>query len=77
MALSDGKSLDPHSKDVEAALDKVLAAVKKAGKIPGLYCANAERAVATAKRGFKFLAVGSDIAFLRAGTAEQIKVLKG
>ena len=49
----------------------------KAGKIAGLYCANAERAVACAKRGVRFLAVGSDLGFLRAGTAAQIKVLKG
>lgn len=77
MALTDGKTLDPHSTQVEAALDKVLAAAHKAGKIPALYCANAERAVTTARRGFRFLAVGSDIAFLRAGTAEQVKKLKG
>jgi 4-hydroxy-2-oxoheptanedioate aldolase len=77
LALTDGKTLDPHSPAVDKELDRVLAACAKAKKIPGLYCANAERAVATAKRGFKFLAVGSDTAFVRAGAAEQIKVLKG
>lgn len=77
IALTDGTTLDPHSQEVEAALEKVLAAAKKAGKIAGLYCANAERAMATAKRGFRFLAVGSDLAFLRAGTAAQVKGLKG
>ena len=49
----------------------------KAGKIAGLYCANAERAVACAKRGIRFLAVGSDLGFLRAGAAAQLKTLKG
>ncbi|AMN43223.1 HpcH/HpaI aldolase family protein [Rhodoplanes sp. Z2-YC6860] len=75
--LSDGKDLDPHSPAVEAALDRIIAACRKAGKIAGLYCLNAERAVACAKRGMRFLAVGSDLTFLRAGTAAQIKVLKG
>jgi len=77
IGLTDGAELDPHSPTVEAALDKLVAACRKAGKIAGLYCANAERAVATAKRGFRFLAVGSDLGFLRAGTAAQLKVLKG
>ncbi len=77
ITLSDGAVLDPHSKDVEAALDKIVAAAKKAGKFAGLYCIDAERAVAFAKRGFAFLAVGSDLGFLRAGIAPQVKTLKG
>jgi len=76
IALSDGTLLDPHSPAVEAELDKVVAAARMASKIPGLYCANAARAVACAKRGFRFLAVGSDLAFLRAGTAGELKTLK-
>jgi 4-hydroxy-2-oxoheptanedioate aldolase len=77
IGLTDGAELDAHSATVEAALDKLVAACRKAGKIAGLYCANAERAVACAKRGFRFLAVGSDLGFLRAGAAAQLKVLKG
>ena len=61
IALTDGAELDPHSDTVEAALDKIIAAANKAGKIAGLYCVNAERAVACAKRGIRFLAVGSDL----------------
>jgi len=77
IGLTDGASLDPHSDVVEKALDRIVAAATKAGKIAGLYCANAERAVACAKRGVRFLAVGSDLAFLRAGTAAQVKTLRG
>jgi len=77
IGLTDGAELDPHSSTVEAALDKLVAACRQAGKVAGLYCANAERAAACAKRGFRFLAVGSDLAFLRAGAASQLKVLKG
>jgi 4-hydroxy-2-oxoheptanedioate aldolase len=77
IALSDGTTLDPHSASVDDALERIAAAAKQAGKIAGLYCINAERALACAKRGFRFLAVGSDQAFLRAGTAAQLKVLRG
>ncbi len=77
IGLSDAAEFDPHSPAVEAALDKIVAAANRAGKITGLYCANAQRAVACAKRGIRFLAVGSDLGFLRAGAAAELKVLKG
>ena len=74
-SLSNGTSLDPHSAAVEAALEKVLAACDRHKKIPGLFCRDAERATQKAKAGFKFLTVGTDITFLRAGTAAQLKAL--
>jgi 4-hydroxy-2-oxoheptanedioate aldolase len=77
IGLSNGAELDPHSATVDAALDKIVAAASRAGKVAGLYCANAQRAAACAKRGVRFLAVGSDLAFLRAGAAAELKVLKG
>ena len=75
ITLSGGAVLDPHSADVERALDRIVAAAQKAGKVPGAYCQNAERAATLAARGFRFLAVGSDLQFLREGTAGQVKVL--
>lgn len=76
IALSDGKALDPLSRDVERELDRMVAAAAAAGKIPGVFCHTAERAAALAKRGVRFLAVMSDIAMLRAGAAAALKVLK-
>ena len=77
IALTDGKTLDPLSKDVDRELDRILAAAQRAKKIPGAYCHSAERAAALAKRGVKFLAVMSDLAMLRAGAAAALKLLKG
>lgn len=77
IALSDGAEVDPHARDVEAALDVIVAAAAKAGKLAGIYCANAERALACARRGFRFHAIGSDLGFLRTGIAPQVKALKG
>ena len=76
LALSDGKTLDPHSGDVNAAVDQIAAAAKKAGKIAGAYAANAERANELAARGYRFLGIASDTAFVRAGTAATFKALK-
>ena len=77
IALTEGAGLDPHSPAVESMLERIAAVGEKTKKIPGLYCATAERANACAKRGFRFFAIGSDLGFLRAGTAAQVKALKG
>jgi 4-hydroxy-2-oxoheptanedioate aldolase len=77
IALSDGKSLDPLSKEVDRELDRIVAATQRAGKVAGAYCHTPDRAAALAKRGVRFLAVMSDLAFLRAGITAAMKVLKG
>ena len=67
-SLSAGKAQDINAPEVDKAIDKICAAAIKAGKIPGIYCRDAERALAMTKRGFKFLTVGSDQAWCaRAG----------
>jgi len=76
-ALSGGRAQDVQAPEVERAIDQIGAAAKKAGKISGIYCANAERALAMAKRGFRFITVGSDLGILREGAAAQLKALKG
>ena len=52
VTLTNGAEIEPHSAKVEAALDKIIAAAQKAGKIAGLYCVNAERAVAWRSAAF-------------------------
>jgi 4-hydroxy-2-oxoheptanedioate aldolase len=77
ITLSKGAALDPHSGDVEAAVDRIAAAAKKAGKYAGIFCADAARAVACSRRGYQLMAVMSDMGMLRGGIAAQMKVLKG
>lgn len=76
-ALSDGKAQDIQVPEVERAIDQICQAATKAGKIPGIYCRDPERALAMAKRGFRFIAVGSDHGIVREGAAAQLKTLKG
>ena len=76
-SLSAGKAQDVQAPEVERAIDQIGAAANKAGKIAGIYCTNAERALAMAKRGFRFVTVGGDVGYLRDGLAAQLKALKG
>ena len=75
--MSGGKAQDVQAPEVERAIDQICQAAKKAGKIPGIYCRDAERALAMAKRGFRFITIGSDLGMLRDGAAAQVKALKG
>jgi 4-hydroxy-2-oxoheptanedioate aldolase len=76
-ALSAGAAQDTQAPQVEQAVDRICAAAKKAGIIPGIYCRDAESALAMAKRGFRFVVAGNDSTTLRAATVAQLKVLKG
>jgi len=76
-SLSAGKAQDILAPEVERAIDVICEAAVKAGKIPGIYCRDASRALAMARRGFRYITVGSDLGFLRDGTAAQLKTLKG
>jgi len=77
IALSEGRSLDPLSKELDSEIDRIVAAARKAGKIPGAYCHSAQRAAALAKRGMRFIAVASDMGFLRAGARASLDALQG
>jgi 4-hydroxy-2-oxoheptanedioate aldolase len=77
IALSNGRNVDPMAGEVDRQIDRIVAAASTAGKVMGAYCHTAERAVALAKRGIKFLAVGSDMGFLRAGAASVLKMVAG
>jgi 4-hydroxy-2-oxoheptanedioate aldolase len=76
-ALSAGTAQDIQAPEVERAIDRICAAAVKAGKIPGIYCRDAEGALAMAKRGFRFVSVGSDASMLRESAAAALKKLKG
>jgi 4-hydroxy-2-oxoheptanedioate aldolase len=74
-SLSAGRAQDITAPEVERAIDEIGAAAEKAGKIPGIYCRDAARALAMAKRGFRFIAVASDLGIVREGTAAIVKAL--
>jgi 4-hydroxy-2-oxoheptanedioate aldolase len=75
-ALSAGRAQDVTAPEVERAIDRICAAAKEAGKIAGIYCRDAARALAMAKRGFQFITVGTDFGVLRDGAAAIAGALK-
>ena len=76
-ALSNGTAQDIDAPEVDDAIEAIGEAARKAGKIPGIYCRDPERALAMAKRGFRFLSVGSDLGLVRDGAVAQVKALRG
>jgi 4-hydroxy-2-oxoheptanedioate aldolase len=76
IALAQGRSVDPDSPKVNDALGTIADAANNAGKIAGIFCHASKRAPALAKRGFRFIAAGTDIGFLRAGLAASRRDLK-
>ena len=76
-ALSAGRSQDFTAPEVERAIDEICNAASKAGKIPGIYCSDPKRARAMSQRGFRYIAVGSDLGLLRASAAGVLKALQG
>src|SRR6476646_4376300 len=76
-ALSAGTAQDVQAPQVEQAIDRICAAARKSGQIPGIYCRDAEGAVAMARRGYGFIIAGNDQTTLREAAAAQLKTLKG
>ncbi len=71
VSLSDGQEANPSHPAVGAAIDKVLSLCAKHRKIPAIFAASGEQAADYARRGFKFVCIGTDMGMLR-GVAEQI-----
>lgn len=67
IALSEGRTLDPASAEVEEALDYALSRIRDAGKLAGIYASSGARAAELARKGFHMVSIASDTALLRAG----------
>ncbi len=67
LSASLGHLGDPFHPEVQTAIDRVLAAVRNAGKPAGIFALNPEDARRRLAQGFQFVAVGSDIDLLASG----------
>jgi 4-hydroxy-2-oxoheptanedioate aldolase len=75
LTLSNGAVQNPALPEVNSALDVIADVAKKNGKIAGVHCSTADRAVELSRRGYRFLGVANDLALLSAGSAAALKVL--
>ncbi len=76
ITLTQGAVLNLTSAEVEKALDHALSRAKTAGKIAGAYAPTGERAAEFVRRGFDFVALGSDTAFLRTAAQAALKAAR-
>lgn len=63
-------------REVLAAVDEVVAACRRHGKISGSACLGMANAADLAGRGVQFIAQGSDVAFLRTRAAQEVEQLR-
>ncbi len=69
IALTDGDRADTRDPILDAALERIVAAARGAGKIAGIFGGPAERAKAFRAKGFSFVTVGFDSMYVAAGVA--------
>ena len=76
LALSMGRPPRQNSDDavVMAAVDRILAAAKKAGLAAGMHCTGPDYALAMIAKGFDLVTVTSDETLLAAGKAVRAKI---
>jgi 4-hydroxy-2-oxoheptanedioate aldolase len=60
-----------------AAIEKAVKAIKKAGKVPGIYAGTVENAKRYVGLGFQFIAYSSDVGMMVNAARETAKALKG
>jgi 4-hydroxy-2-oxoheptanedioate aldolase len=73
IALSNGAGIDRLSADTLLAMDKVAAACKRNGLVPGAFAGTPEIMKTYIAKGFNFLAAVVDVDLLRAGADVAIK----
>ena len=77
ISITRGRHVDPTHPPVVAAIEKVLLQALRHNKLAGIFAGNAALAHEYAYRGFKFVAMGSDLGFLRAGADQALAGAKG
>ena len=60
-----------------SALEKVVAACEKSGKVAGILAFSPEAAVEYKKLGFKFIAISGDSTFLASAITSALEIAKG
>ena len=67
VTLSDGTRIAPFDGNLDGPLRRIVERALAAGKIPGVYAANPDRARQLRELGFRLIAIGSDASYLTNG----------
>jgi 4-hydroxy-2-oxoheptanedioate aldolase len=77
IALANGGTVEPRGPAVEAALTRIVAAAKAAGKFAGLFCFDGVQAKAARARGIAFTSISTDALLLRAAARTELEKARG
>ncbi len=77
ISLSGGTTVDHASEAVDAALSRVEASARAAGKFSGLFCFSGRKAAAMAARGFSLITIATDIMLMRQAAREELSIARG
>jgi 4-hydroxy-2-oxoheptanedioate aldolase len=73
-----GRRTASQDRDLDAALDRVVEACRRAGRVAGLHCPDGEAAARAVERGFRMVTVTSDVGLMSgAGRAELERARSG
>jgi 4-hydroxy-2-oxoheptanedioate aldolase len=64
LSLSNGAGVDPNGDGTAEVCAMIAKKAEKAGKIPGVFCLNADKVKEAVQQGFKLITYGIDIGFL-------------
>ncbi|WP_137390511.1 HpcH/HpaI aldolase family protein [Rhodoligotrophos defluvii] len=77
ISMTQGRTYEPDGEpDVLEAMREVVAVAKAHGLCPGIFTPNAQQAALRIAYGFRFVTVGSDLAFMAAGSASALNTLR-
>lgn len=76
VTLSDGARIAPDADDLDPVIRRICEAAEKAGKIAGAFTANSRRAKICRDLGCRFIALGSDYAYIAGGAAAMLAPLR-
>jgi 4-hydroxy-2-oxoheptanedioate aldolase len=77
IALSQGRSVDPASAEVDKAVDYALSRARAANKVAGMYAVTGARAADFVRKGFHLVCIASDMGLLRAGAQAALAAARG
>jgi 4-hydroxy-2-oxoheptanedioate aldolase len=77
VSLSGGAASDPADARVGAALERIISACRAAGKPAGIFANTPALAADYVRRGFSFITLGTDLAFVRMGAEAMLAEARG
>ncbi|MFC4625990.1 HpcH/HpaI aldolase/citrate lyase family protein [Daeguia caeni] len=77
IAWSNGREVDPNSESIVEPITEIASKAAAAGKIAGIYSGSAEFARHYIERGFRFVTVGNDKAYLCMAAEALVKATRG